>query len=343
MGNSAYQRRSIICLILGLLLWSAGAVQAVEYSGTAEVSYSGWLDNKEREEAETKALQSVIEGWIAQEQQSLSRNYYKVKQDIDANVRDYIVNTPVIIDTIQDKDRKKYKVVLRAALNEPLLLRKINEDGALSGNSGNVEEEAYITFVFVARQAVGTQSRSAKEALQKKTVGKEIEKEKDQNSATISKSKTKKIHVEKSETTYKDKVLWDVSTANEIDVAMGDVFTDANLNVVDAAFLMDETNGVLDPEKFINDYRTGDDIQPRTKSRVIKSLKSLEDPVQYFAIGTLDVQPAFKDDVTGQIKVPVSVTGQIYSVFKRGAAVAKVGPEQYIGLGPSEIVAKTMH
>lgn len=340
MGNSVRRPTSKICLVILLLLFTAATVQAVEYSGTAEVSYSGWLDKKEKAKAETAALHAVIEGWIAQHQQSLSRNYYKVKKQIDANVHDYIINAPVIIDAVQDKSRKKYKVVLRAVINEPLLLRKINEDGAMASGSAKINQDAYITFVFVARQAVGTQSKSEKEAVREKTEGKGIAKDKGKNSATLSKTKRQKIRVEESQTQYADQVVWDVSTANEIDVAMGDVFTNANLNVVDAAFLMDETNGDLDPEKFVEEYRTGDDITPATKNAAIQSLKSLADPVQYFAIGTLDVQPGITDPVTGHFKVPVCVTGQIYSVFQRGISVAKVGPETYLGLGPTQLVAK---
>ena len=58
------------------------------------------------------------------------------------------------------------------------------------------------------------------------------------------------------------------------------------------------------------------------------------------AIGTLDVDASQVDDKTGNILVPVSVTGQVLAIQKRGAAVAKVGPVQYFGTGPSQLVAK---
>lgn len=124
---------------------------------------------------------------------------------------------------------------------------------------------------------------------------------------------------------------------------MGDVFTDANYLVIDAEFLEEETGYLLSVEKFVEDYRSGDDLSAKTKRDALKGLVGLRDsgePVHYLAIGTLDVGSSQIDPKTGNHKVAVSVTGQVLSVLKRGAAVAKVGPEVMFGEGPTVMVAK---
>ncbi|WP_321392650.1 hypothetical protein [uncultured Desulfuromusa sp.] len=336
MKNRNYKPLLSVILIFGFTFNLIGYALALEYRGSGEIQYSWMLDSKERVIATDAALQSVIESWIAQERASLSRSYYKVKEQIDADVRNYILSYQTI-DEIVDKGKKTYKIILRAAINEPLLMRKINES---SIDSDGIDPDSYIAFIFVARQQTGKESHSEKSATSGKSVEKRISKNQEENTASIEKSKSNTIAVKKTERTYKDKILWDVATANEIDVAMGDVFTDARYYVVDAAFLMDESNGLFDPDKFIDDYRYGHDISSKTKRDAIVGLQSLADPVQFFAIGTMDVNGVLTDKLTGKVKVSVSVTGQVLSVEKRGAAVAKVGPVQFSGLGDTITMAK---
>ncbi|WP_317930295.1 hypothetical protein [Halioxenophilus sp. WMMB6] len=328
---------TLLFLVASIFLLSLNTPRAfaIEFQGAGTSEYKGRLDNEERSSAETQALQQLVEGWIATQQQSLSRNYYKVKSEIDNKITDYIIGQPTIIDETIDKSRKKYTVVLRAQINEPLLVRKINE---IPGN--NKVSDEYITFVFVAREQTGKVIRTSKSASNTKGTTQAIKKSNDENAASINKSSTQSISTETSTTQLNDEILWSVSTSNEIDVAMGDVFTDANLNVIDAALLIDETGGLFDPTNFVKDYEKGNDIYPRTKSEALQGLKGLQDPVQYFAIGTLDIDEELTDKLTGHIKIAVSVTGQILSVKQRGSAVAKVGPVQYFGVGPTRTIAK---
>ena len=125
-----------------------------------------------------------------------------------------------------------------------------------------------------------------------------------------------------------------------MDIAVGAVFSAANYYVIDAALLEEETEGQLDVTNFIMDYEQGDDLTPTTKRDAVHGLRGLLDPVQYLAIGTLDVDEHSTDSASGLYKVPVSVTAKILDVKRRGSAVASVGPVQYIGLGPTPIVAK---
>ena len=321
-------------LAVGLLIPLPAA--ALEQKGAAEIDYGMRLDGKERKQALEMAFRNAVETWIANKQRSHYRNYERVKEEIDASIDDYVLSHQIVSET---KEKRAYRLVVRAELNEPKLMSVLLEPSAADG----LAEQQYLTFVFVAREKVGVESLSEKEASQSKSQSREIAKQRDDDVAAQSKSQTQTISSRKIERVMSDRALWDVTTANEIDVAMGDVFTEAQYLVIDAAFLEEETGHLLSVESFVEDYRHGDDVKPSTKREALKGLVALKDggdPVHYLAIGTLDVGVTQIDEKTGNHKVAVSVTGQILSVFRRGAAVAKVGPEVMFGEGPSDLVAK---
>lgn len=138
-----------------------------------------------------------------------------------------------------------------------------------------------------------------------------------------------------------NKDVWNVSTSREIDSAMGQVFTDASYQVIDASLVGDD-HGRLDIYRFIDDFKKGDDIGPEAKREAYAVLSALPpgDEIQYFAIGALDVEASAIDSVTGNIRVAVAVTGEVWDISKRGVVVAKVGPVTMSGEGSSELVAR---
>jgi hypothetical protein len=135
-------------------------------------------------------------------------------------------------------------------------------------------------------------------------------------------------------------IEWQVSTTNEINVAVSSVLANAQYAVIEAGLLEEETDYQLDVNNFIHDYQYGDDLTTQTKSAAIMGLKNLQDPIQYLAIGTLDVNSSKIDNVTGNIIVAVSVTSKVLDVQRRGSTVAAVGPLQYVGMGSTLIMAK---
>ena len=113
--------------------------------------------------------------------------------------------------------------------------------------------------------------------------------------------------------------------------------------VIDAGLVGGATGNSLNTEDFVADYRTGNDITSDTKRKAygkLASFKGTDDEIEYFAIGTLDVEASELDEKTGNHRVAVAVTGEVWSVFQRGATVAEVGPVTMIGEGPTELVAK---
>lgn len=291
-------------LALFLAFCCAFPALAVESKSTYTYTYSGRLDSDEKAEAIMQAKVKAIESWIATAQPYQERNFAIAKDEIAANVDDYLLSSAVVSKE-NKKDIKQFRVVVRVDINDTKMLNYLTAIGRAKDGSMD-DEDQYITFVFVARELA-----SRTEA-------------KDTASGDFKRAKT----------------LWQATTTSEIDIAVGEVFADANYYVIEAALLEEDTAGQLDVNNFLMDYEQGDDLTPSTKRDAIRGLKSLEDPVQYLAIGTLDVDEHVTDDVTGLYKVPVSVTAKILSVKRRGATMASIGPVQYIGLGPTPIVAK---
>lgn len=289
---------------LFFVLCCAFPALAVESKSTYTYTYSGRLDSDEKAEAIMQAKVKAIESWIATAQPYQERNFSIAKDDITANVDDYLLSSAVVSKE-NKKDIKQFRVVVRVDINDTKMLNYLTAIGRAKDGSMD-DEDQYITFVFVARELA-----SRTEA-------------KDTASGDFKRAKTR----------------WQATTTSEIDIAVGEVFADANYYVIEAALLEEDTAGQLDVNNFLMDYEQGDDLTPSTKRDAIRGLKSLEDPVQYLAIGTLDVDEHVTDDVTGLYKVPVSVTAKILSVKRRGATMASIGPVQYIGLGPTPIVAK---
>jgi hypothetical protein len=136
-----------------------------------------------------------------------------------------------------------------------------------------------------------------------------------------------------------DQIQYNVSNANEINTAMSNIFSTAGFEVIDAEYLTDETEGLVDVKMFVEDFKYGDDISGQTRRDAVKGCRMVD--VMYFAIGTLDVGIKDKDPVSGLTRVFVSVTGKVLGLKKRfPKTVASVGPVQFSGLGPDQIVAK---
>lgn len=328
----------VVRLILIGALLTAGAAQAIEQKGVAEIDYKRSLDADERREARNAAMRNAIETWIAEKQQSQYHNYTRVKAEIDANVEDYVLSH-VIVSEDQDKKERRLRIVLRANLNEPKLMATLLGPAAAASGSS---EPQFLTFIFVAREQIGTSNVTEKTATQEKSRTQSIGRDREDDAAAQTRTQTQTVSMREEERNFAEQVLWDVSTSNEIDSAVGEVFAEARYRTVDPS-LVGVGDQILDTEQFVADYRTGNDILPQTKRNAygtLSRLRGTDDEIQYFAIGTLDVESSAIDEASGNVRVAVSVTAEVWSILERGAVVAKTGPVTNIGEGPTELVAK---
>ena len=328
----------VVRLIVISALLAAGAAHAIEQKGVAEIDYKGSLDADERREARSAAMRNAIETWIAEKQQSQYQNYTRVKAEIDTNVEDYVLSH-VVISEDHDEEAQRLRIVLRANLNEPKLMATLLGPAAAASENSDPQ---YLTFVFVAREQVGTSSVTEKTATQEKSQTQSIGREREEDTAAQTKTQTQTVSVRKEDRNLEDQVLWDVSTSNEIDSAVGEVFAEARYRTVDPS-IVGVGDQFLDTDQFVADYRTGNDILPQTKRSAygtLSGLRGTNDEIQYFAIGTLDVESSAIDEASGNVRVAVSVTAEVWSILERGAVVAKTGPVTSLGEGPTELVAK---
>lgn len=324
-----------LLLLLGVFCGLVTSVQATDYKGVGRVTYKGGLDAKERLLAEQEGIKAALKSWVSEVHPSHINNFIKIQDSLFENIDQYVLSH-VVVDSDKDRSTRQYTVVVRANLNEPLILNAL-----LGPSSAATEGEGeLISFVFVAREVIGQRSKTQESTIQRKSEEKSVGKSISEDEASKSKGQTRVAELSSEKTSFRDKALWDVSTANEIDVAMGSVLTNANYLTVDAAILEEETGYQLSRDNFMNDYKVGQDLTPQTLREAVKGLRDLEDPIRYFAIGTLDIDEEIQSNATGLVNVPVSVTGQVLDIKRRGAAVAKVGPIQIIGEGPTFITAK---
>lgn len=88
-----------------------------------------------------------------------------------------------------------------------------------------------------------------------------------------------------------------------------------------------------------NDYKSGNDLQAKTLRSIAFGMK--EASVPYVALGTLDVGLPAKDPQTGLMRVGVTVNAKVWDVTKPiPRTKSAVGPVVYLGVGPSEDVAR---
>ncbi len=296
-------------------------VVASEQSASAKIPYSGWgLDSDERREAEKLALIQAVEVFVQKKLPSHYPNYSEFKAEIDQNVEDFVIKNVVTRDK-QNKQNKTYEVWVRATINEPKLLELFLSKNPVT----NIEDQAYFTFVFVARQVIGKEKRA--DIFVSKTESED------------KKNKTNTVSTSIKEKNFSDALIYDVATTNEVDTSVSEVLSNANYLVIDAGLLEEETGGLLSVEDFILDYAQGDDLKKSTKRDALMGLQSLDDPIDYLVIGTLDIDEQLLDKNTDKFKVFVSITAKVLAIQKRGALVAAVKPTQYAGQGDTAKVA----
>ncbi len=337
MINTSFAKK----LLGACALVSAFTLHAAEQKGSHSLNYGFSLSSEEQQQAQQLAIQNAVERWVVEKNPEHFENYKVMKAEINANIDDYVLG----VDTQSERDRKNklYIVTARVNINEQALLDTLLERTEVVNG-----EQKYLTFVFVAREKVGSESNSFREATQGKEQTDSVSKERDANSASQSKGRDQTVRRENREIKYKDKPLWNVATTNEIDTAMNSVFARANYRVVEAATLEEETGGSLLIANFVDDFRFGDDVQSQTQGDAIKGLQSVnaidpskDDDISYFAVGSLTIDEEQVDKRTGNITTFVSITAKILDISgRRSFTAASVGSVVVKGEGPTSLVAR---
>jgi hypothetical protein len=327
-----------------MLIYSAGAFAGASSKGMGEITFSGWTSAsaKEKSEARSEARISAIASWASSQGSSFLKNYDTVRDRVEANTDTYILSESIINEKT-DKDSKTYKIVLKATIDDVRIKNLVNDSSAIQQTSS--DDRSYMTFVFVSRRQTSVQSYDTK--VYKRVDNSNLEDGSEQEQANASgiayssESNKSSSSTSGGSTTLKaDKITYDVASADEINVAMSEIFSTSGFEVVEAEYLEAESGGLVSVDAFMEDFKTGDDISSKTKRDSAKGTKMLDIP--YLALGTLDIGIREIDSATGNIRVNVTVTGKMINVEKRfPKTVASVGPIIVAGLGPNQSVAES--
>lgn len=335
--------KRILMSALCIFVFSAPVwAELVKYQGIGQVTYKGLkAGSNEREQAVKIAKRNAIEKYMASFSSAKMMNYEKIRSKVESDLDRYILEY-IIVDDVTDKELKFYRVVVDVNINAALLEVELQKASAVQ--QASAEERSYLSFVFVAREVISKKSFDARKA--QRTTTEELEDESEStalgDTSVEYSGSTKKDSVMTtggSTTKKSDQFEYDVSNAEDINASMTAVFSGAGFEVIDAVYLQNETDELVNVDNFIEDFRYGDDITGETQRNAVKGCRSVG--VEYFAIGSVDVGAQDIDPVSGMTRVHVSVIGKILFLGERfPKTIASVGPIQYAGLGPDQAVAR---
>ena len=331
-----------ITVLIVILFSTVAFAEIVRQQGVGQVSYYGWggASSSVKQEAIQKAKLSALEKYAATFPTSKLMNFEIIIGTVSEQSYRFIPEFNVVDDET-DKDAKRYSVVIDAGINATLIEVELQKVSAVQ----NVDafDRSPLAFVFVAREVKSQKSFAARKT--ERTVEESIVEESEEayvdgeRMGYASEGLKDTTKTTGGSTLQKsDELIYDVTSAGDINSAISEIFSSANYEPVEAEYLEEESGGLISVYNFIEDFGYGDDISGSTRSNMAKGCRHLDIP--YFAIGTLDIGAKDTDPVTGATRVYVSVTGKVLSVKGRfPKTVASVGPVQYAGLGPNQAVA----
>ncbi len=292
-------RKLLIFLSLLALLTLAGqdleALARVKAVGSIETKHKK-PKNEERQQAidngKLQGLQKYSSGLDSQRLDILTL----LMPDITADLDQYVIEAIELNDG--EYSNGSWKINLELVIDDARIEQLIRQRLPKL-------EEAFISFVFVAREV---------DAIE--------------NAGGAAKAAGSSVIVNSEGIRYK------TYNPSDIDSRVTEIFNKAGLEVVPAF----EVN--ITPEQFAFDYASLDEISSSTQKEATDIARSAG--LDFLALGMLDIGRENIDPVSGQYRVYAKVSGFIMDLQKKFAVkICSVGPVQYSGLGPNPTVAKT--
>jgi hypothetical protein len=342
-----------------LMLSSQFALAQIENAkGSATITYAKKLTPDDKNKAMREAQVKAVERYYAESGDSESANFDNVRDKVLENLDKFVLSSTLISD--QDfPDKKQYNVVVRIELNVAKLRNTLKANSAVGSTAA--ANKSPLTFVFMARQVASVKSfdehrvqraevradASANVSAREKTAESESVKRGSvktsaavDRSATASATRSVTTETGGSSTQKSDETAWRLIPAQSLNAQFTGIFAKAGFDVVEAAYVEPQSQGLLSVKAIERDYETGNDLAPETLRNTAQGLKNAQIP--YLALGTLDVGTKDTDPGTGLVRVYVTVTGKILDLNSRfPRTISSVGPVQFAGTGPTENVAQT--
>ncbi|MCC5840706.1 MAG: hypothetical protein JJT96_11325 [Opitutales bacterium] len=317
------------------------AAQVVEARGEGSVAFNMRKTAADERLALELAQRSAVANFASNLSEAKRREFLKIEQTVLSDLERYILST-TILDETTDRTSRRYTVTVRIQLQAGLIDELIARNSAAL--NANEPDKSYLSFVFVARRVSSRTEFDQRRTVRslEERIGEESERVQISSAGASLEERRSvaTVNTTGGSTLQKaDQLLYEVSSAMEMNAAVVDVFSTAGFAVVEAEFLEAESEGKLSVARFRQDFGVGEDLAASTLRSAAMACRELD--VRFLAVGTMDVGMSERDPVSGLIRVFVSVNGKVYDVSGRfPRTVASVGPVQYSGVGPDAQVAE---
>jgi hypothetical protein len=342
-------KRIVIIFCLGLMapaiFTNNVMAETADVKGVVILPYnSGLFSSKPDDKSNQESMkQAKLEAWklyTARFNDAKMKAYLGIKDKFQNNIDQFVLNIS-IIDKVVDKDSKSIKLVIRATVNETAVDATF---GSMSqaANQGTGKGTPFV-FLFVSRSGTTIKVFDDKKITVTKKEKSTANEDRSQQTDDIDASSSKSMDMEKNTTggsteRKKSKVTYEVASSQDIDSAMGDVLSTSGFEVISYDDVVANCGGV-DRAKVGAEFSQFDDMSTETRKSVINASRDCE--VRIFATGTLDIGVQDTDPSSGNKRVIVSVRGQVWNIEgKLPRKIASVGPVQFSGVGPDDVVAQ---
>jgi hypothetical protein len=359
----------VIAMLMAAFALQASA-QIQQARGQYTVNYKdsiGMLDRKEapgpvKQKARQEAQLKAVEAYYAEAGQSESANFNAIRSKILAEPGRYILDSTVISENDNTKDFQ-YTAVVRISLNVANLRNAVQSNSSVA-QAAEAEKSA-LSFVFVSRQVDSTKKfddrvvkrqdntasltatrQDSNAVTEKSSEGESVKRSQISTHGAASRTEAQGTDIAaKSSVTSEtggstvsraSESTWRVMPSANLNQVFVAQFSQAGYDVIESAMVESDKFKVADIE---NDYKTGNDLQPKTLRAMANGMKDAQIP--YIALGTLDVGLPAKDPQTGLMRVSVTVNAKVWDVTKPIPRTrVAVGPVSYAGVGPSDDEAR---
>lgn len=336
----------LFLLLIGTTTFTYDAkAENVDVKGVVVVPYNtGFFSSKPDDKSIQDSMrQAKLEAWnmyTARFNDAKMKTYLGIKDQFQNNIDQFVLNIS-IIDKVVDKDSKSIKLVIRAKVNETAV-NAIFDSLSRASNQGTGKGTPF-AFLFVSRASTSIKTFDDKKITVSKNEKNSANEDRSQQTDDMDATSTKSIDIEKNTTggsveRKKSKISYEVTSSQDIDSAMGDVLTTSGFEVISYDDVVANCGGV-DKADVATEFSKFDDMTTETRKSVINASRDCE--VSIFATGTLDIGVQDTDPSSGNKRVIVSVRGQVWNIDgKLPRKIASVGPVQFSGLGPDDVVAQ---
>ena len=269
--------------------------------------------------------------------------YRRAEPSIINNAGTYL-STPILVDEGYKAGQRQYFVVIRASIDVSRLDAAIAVPGVSARGAPQNTRKISLSFLFVAKEFSSVKEFDARIT--------NVEQDQSSTDArqgsglsggrarySSSTSKTESTVTGGNTVMQADQTVYRVSSPDDMNAKMSEVFTDANFDVADYADVSVNCSGVK-PVALYRAFATSDEISPELRAQMFGAARRCN--INAFTYGSVTTTSKDIDPSTGLIRVFVKVRAVVYDLSgPLPKKLASVGPIQDLGLGPVEDVAKT--